>query len=59
MKQYSPEPSCPIISVSWYQAAAYCNWLSKKEGLPENQWCYMPNDGGQFADGMRCAPELS
>jgi formylglycine-generating enzyme required for sulfatase activity len=21
-------------------AAAYCNWLSKEEGIHENQWCY-------------------
>ena len=24
----------------WYEAAAYCNWLSKEEGIPEDQWCY-------------------
>ena len=23
-----------------------------------DEWCYMPNDGGQFADGMMCL-ELS
>ena len=28
--------------MNWYQAAAYCNWLSKQEGLPESQWCYEP-----------------
>ncbi|MFC1782774.1 SUMF1/EgtB/PvdO family nonheme iron enzyme [Planctomycetota bacterium] len=27
----------PMISVSWYGAAAYCNWLSEQEGL---QSCY-------------------
>jgi formylglycine-generating enzyme required for sulfatase activity len=27
---------------SWFQAAAYCNWLSKQEGLPESEWCYEP-----------------
>jgi formylglycine-generating enzyme required for sulfatase activity len=40
MKQYSPEENGPIILVDWYKAAAYCNWLSKVEGIPEGQWCY-------------------
>ncbi|WP_258367362.1 MULTISPECIES: formylglycine-generating enzyme family protein [unclassified Mesotoga] len=24
----------PVVNVSWFQATWYCNWLSKKEGLP-------------------------
>src|SRR5262245_39043311 len=36
----TPEPSLPHKSTTWYEAAAYCNWLSKKEGIPEAQWCY-------------------
>ncbi|MGA2258483.1 MAG: AAA family ATPase, partial [Thermoguttaceae bacterium] len=35
-----PEPTCPIGALDWYEAAAYCNWLSKEEGIPEDQWCY-------------------
>ena len=40
-------------SVSWYDAAAYCNWLSKQEGFPEDQWCYGPNEKGDYAEGMK------
>ena len=37
MKQYGPDANGPIILVDWYKAAAYCNWLSKQEGIPEDQ----------------------
>ena len=39
-KIISPVPTCPMNSVSWYDAAAYCNWLSKRDGIPEDEWCY-------------------
>ena len=48
--RYSPDPKGPMNGVSWYHAAAYCNWLSRKENLPE---CYEPNDRGQYAEGMK------
>ena len=47
MKRYSPDEHGPIILVDWHQAAAYCNWLSKQEGIPEPQWCYQTNPQGQ------------
>ena len=43
MKRCSPDEDGPIILVDWYKAAAYCNWLSQKDGLPEDQWCYETN----------------
>jgi serine/threonine protein kinase/formylglycine-generating enzyme required for sulfatase activity len=38
-----PDPTCPIGGVIWYEAAAYCNWLSKQGRIPEDQWCYELN----------------
>jgi serine/threonine protein kinase/formylglycine-generating enzyme required for sulfatase activity len=35
-----PEPTCPLGGVTWYEAAAYCNWLSKLDGIPEDEWAY-------------------
>jgi formylglycine-generating enzyme required for sulfatase activity len=32
----------PVVRVTWQQAAAYCNWLSAKEGLPP---AYVERDG--------------
>ena len=39
--------------MTWYEAAKYCNWLSEKEGIPADQWCYQPNEQGEFVTGMR------
>jgi len=46
----------PRAHVSWYDAAAYCNWLSRADGIPRDQWCYLPNAEGKYAAGMRVAP---
>jgi formylglycine-generating enzyme required for sulfatase activity len=52
LKRYSPEPNGPMMEVSWYGAVAYCNWLSHREGLSKDQWCYLPNERGEYAQGM-------
>ncbi|MGO8750691.1 MAG: protein kinase domain-containing protein [Thermoguttaceae bacterium] len=49
-------PGAPRTSITWYEAAAYCNWLSLAEGLPENQCCYAPNAAGRYGPGMKPAP---
>jgi eukaryotic-like serine/threonine-protein kinase len=36
----SREPGCPANSVSWFDAVAYCNWLSGKAGIDPVEWCY-------------------
>ena len=37
--------------MSWYEAAAYCRWLSEEEGVPEDQMCYPPI--GEIKVGMK------
>ncbi len=49
-------PDCPAHLVSWFDAAAYCNWLSEVEGIPREQWCYEPNLSGDFGEGMKLKP---
>jgi formylglycine-generating enzyme required for sulfatase activity len=55
--RFVPKDDCPVIETSWYEAAEYCNWLSEQEGLPRNQWCYVPNKVGEYENGMRLAPD--
>jgi serine/threonine protein kinase/formylglycine-generating enzyme required for sulfatase activity len=38
--RYGDDPQCAAIHVSWFSAAAYCNWLSEVAGIPKNEWCY-------------------
>lgn len=52
VSSFSPDRDCPAISVSWFEAAQYCNWLSQREGIPEEQWCFQPNELGLYAEGM-------
>jgi len=54
-KKYAPTADCPQVSVSWYLAAEYCNWLSKQQGIPPDQWCFVPNESGEFDKGMQLA----
>jgi formylglycine-generating enzyme required for sulfatase activity len=44
--------------VSWFEAAAYCNWLSAEEGIPRDQWCYEPRADGTYGPGMQVAPDF-
>jgi len=45
-------PDSPQVGMTWYEAAQYCNWLSRKEHLPE---CYEPNAKGEFGPGLKAA----
>src|SRR5262249_21765111 len=55
--RYSSRPDGPLVNVTWYDAAEYCNWLSAKEGLPREEWCYVPTLPGAYGPGMRMAPD--
>ena len=57
-RNLGPTDDCPVYGTNWYMAAEYCNWLSKQEGLAENQWCYEPNRDGKYDEGMKVAPNF-
>ncbi|MCY2966770.1 MAG: formylglycine-generating enzyme family protein [Planctomycetota bacterium] len=53
--RYVTTPDSPQTGVEWFEAARYCNWLSEQEGIDREQWCYEPNDKGDFGPGMKTA----
>jgi formylglycine-generating enzyme required for sulfatase activity len=52
MQSNSPEDECPQIAVTWYESAQYCNWLSRREGIPESEWVY-PENLNEIKSGMK------
>jgi formylglycine-generating enzyme required for sulfatase activity len=48
--EYCPERSCPVIMINYFDAMAYCRWLSEQEGMPESEMCYPPLD--EIREGM-------
>ncbi|MDB4946518.1 MAG: serine/threonine kinase [Labilithrix sp.] len=46
-------PNCPVGHANWYEAAAFANRRSEREGLPA---CYaLDGCAGQVGAGLRCA----
>jgi formylglycine-generating enzyme required for sulfatase activity len=50
---YARADDGPINDVTWHLAAEYCNWLSEKEEIPPEQWCYEPDPRPGAARRMR------
>ena len=44
--KYVRSSDLPVVGISYYMASKYCNWLSKKEGIPEDQWCFEKDNAG-------------
>jgi formylglycine-generating enzyme required for sulfatase activity len=40
----------PVLGVTWFVAAQYCRWLSKQEGVRDEEMCYPPIP--DIKDGM-------
>ena len=43
---FKRSPDLPVVRATWFQVAAYCNWLSEREGIPPDQHCYRFNKDG-------------
>ena len=48
----------PADRMTWFQVAEYCNWLSDREGIPDDQWCFAPNEDGNYDSGMMLKPNF-
>ena len=54
-RTHAREEEAPANMISWFDAAAYCNWMSEQEGIPRDQWCYDPDQ--PFSNGMPLLPD--
>jgi formylglycine-generating enzyme required for sulfatase activity len=50
---FSGMADLPVLGTSWHQAAAYCNWLSKQEGIDPEHWCFETDPKGEAGPNVR------
>jgi serine/threonine protein kinase len=49
--EISPTDTCPVNGISYYDAAAFCNWLNGREGLSDGDACYRLTGESAQPDG--------
>ncbi|OYP31622.1 bifunctional serine/threonine-protein kinase/formylglycine-generating enzyme family protein [Rhodopirellula sp. MGV] len=47
-----PTDQTPVILTDWFDAVAYCRWLTEQEGLGEEDQCYPPTVDEQKGVGI-------
>jgi serine/threonine protein kinase/formylglycine-generating enzyme required for sulfatase activity len=58
VNRHSPDQGGPMIGFSWFIATQFCNWLSEQDGLPKEEWCYLPTKDGKYAIGMTIPADI-
>lgn len=53
MQPHMRTADSPMLGMTWFEAARYCNWLSEQEGIQADQWCYETNENQQYGPGMK------
>ena len=53
--QKASQHDLPAHKLTWYEAAEYCNWLSEKEEISPNEFCYVHNESP--GSGISMAPQ--
>ncbi len=43
----TPTGRSAMADLEMFEAMAYCNWLSKNEGIAPDQWCYLQQPGNR------------
>ena len=57
-RRVAPHSDGPMVHLTWYKAVAYCNWLSEQDGIPKDQWCYLPDAQGRYGPEMTIPDDI-